>query len=197
MLKIQLPTSLLLVGHMSKKSNFVFFFKENKNWTISFPKTINSLFFLFYTFFRLSPFFPKAFKLFFLQNSTFTYTNDSQINFKTRDSCGYIHHHAYPHWKPTICSRAFSSRGKTLIWKSQVLIPFTIADITYAFAGPFPDCNINVARISEFSPCNHRTKPLTAINEPLDLTYMTTRIFRSAPYINQSNYLNWLNKVES
>lgn len=86
---------------------------------------------------------------------------------------------------------------KTLIQKSEVLIPFTSSDITHAFFGPFPDLNTNVARISEFFPCYHGTKTLAAIDQPLDLTYMSTRVFYSSPYTNQSNYLSWLNKVES
>ncbi|KAI5397964.1 hypothetical protein KIW84_063684 [Lathyrus oleraceus] len=36
---------------------------------------------------------------------------------------------------------------KELIWKSWVLIPFTITKITHVFSGPFPDINTNVARV--------------------------------------------------
>lgn len=85
---------------------------------------------------------------------------------------------------------------KILIWKSQVLIPFTISDIMHAFSGPFPDLNMNVAKTSEFLPCYRCTKPLVAVDQPLDFTYMSTRVFCFAPYTNQSNYLNWVNKVE-
>ncbi|KAI5389673.1 hypothetical protein KIW84_075101 [Lathyrus oleraceus] len=56
---------------------------------------------------------------------------------------------------------------KSLICKSQVLIPFIIAEITHAFSDPFSDVNTNVARINEFFPCYHRTKPLGAMKEPL------------------------------
>lgn len=43
---------------------------------------------------------------------------------------------------------------KTLIWKSILLIPFTISEITYAFSGPFHDLNANMAKISELFPSN-------------------------------------------
>lgn len=54
-----------------------------------------------------------------------------------------------------------------------------------------------MARVSEFFLCYHRTQSLATMKEPLDLTYMTTCIFRYVPYTNLSNYINWLNKVES
>ena len=53
---------------------------------------------------------------------------------------------------------------KTLIWKSQVLIPFTISNITHVVFGPFPYLNTNVARTSEFFLYYHRTKPLVVVD---------------------------------
>lgn len=67
---------------------------------------------------------------------------------------------------------------KAVIWKSQVLIPFTICEITHAFSGPFPDINTNMAKVSEFFSCYDH-------------------IFCFTPYTNQTNYTNWLDKVES
>lgn len=86
---------------------------------------------------------------------------------------------------------------KALIWKSQVLIPFNISDITHVFSSSLPDLNMNVERVSEILPCYHHTKPLAVVDKPLDFTYMSTCVFQLALYTNQLNYLHQLNKVES
>lgn len=81
-------------------------------------------------------------------------------------------------------------KKKPLFEKCQVLIHFPISNTTHVFPGPFHDLNVNVERVSEISPYYHHTKPLAAVDQLLDFTYMSTPVFRSAPYTYRLNYLN-------
>lgn len=65
---------------------------------------------------------------------------------------------------------------KSFILKLQVLIPFTIVEISHAFSGPFPNINTNVARVSKFSHCYRRTQPLAIMKETLDLVIPQSRL---------------------
>lgn len=72
---------------------------------------------------------------------------------------------------------------KLHIYKSQVIIPYSISEKTYALMSLMYDPSADLTNIKEFFPSYHRTKPLVSIPGPLNLEYMTTslRVFRSAP----------------
>lgn len=65
---------------------------------------------------------------------------------------------------------------KLRIYKSQVLIPFTISGTTHALMGPMHDPSEEVTKLRDFSPAYHRTKPLVSIKESMNLEYMTTTL---------------------
>ncbi|PNX90588.1 hypothetical protein L195_g046713, partial [Trifolium pratense] len=54
------------------------------------------------------------------------------------------------------------------IWNNQVLIPFSVAEISHAFGGPIPDRNVSNKE----------------------------NFFRTEPYLRVANYIPWLNRVE-
>ncbi|KAI5411969.1 hypothetical protein KIW84_056871 [Lathyrus oleraceus] len=87
---------------------------------------------------------------------------------------------------------------KLHIYKSQVIIPYSIFEKTHALMGPMYDPYADRTSIKDFLPSYHRTKPLVSIVGPLNLEYMKTslRVFRSAPPTKKNeDYILWLNKI--
>lgn len=86
------------------------------------------------------------------------------------------------------------------IWKSQILILFSISNKTHAYLGPLYDANAKAERLKELFPSYHRTKPIVCSKQPIDLNYISVslRVFRSAPSTkNNQGYIALLDKVES
>lgn len=55
------------------------------------------------------------------------------------------------------------------IYKSQVIIPYSIYGKTHALMGPMPDTYVVLTKIRDFFPSYHRTKPMVSVKEPLNL----------------------------
>jgi len=86
---------------------------------------------------------------------------------------------------------------KTQIWMSQVLIPSS--NSLYAYLGPLEkDENEDT---KAFFPHDKTYLPLIFArnpDEPYDLHYLETRVFRAAPRIDKvEDYIAWLDRVEN
>lgn len=89
---------------------------------------------------------------------------------------------------------------KLRIYKSQVLIPYTISETTHALMGLMHDPSEDLTNLREFFPSYHRIKPLVSIKGAMNLEYLTTtlRAFQSAPPTKKhDDYISWLDKIES
>lgn len=77
-------------------------------------------------------------------------------------------------------------KEKLMIFKSKVLLPFTIVDNLNAFMGSISNPSRDTAIINEFFPTYHHTKPKVSENKPIDLAYLfrIARVFCSAPLVN-------------
>lgn len=59
--------------------------------------------------------------------------------------------------------------GKLSIYKSQVLISYSIFEKTYALVGHMYDPAADLTNIKDLFPFYHRTKPIVSISGPLNL----------------------------
>lgn len=62
-------------------------------------------------------------------------------------------------------------KKKALIWKSHVLISFSISDKVHAFFGPLPNHITNVDKVREVFTCYYYTKPHDYLNQTYDLSF--------------------------
>lgn len=53
-------------------------------------------------------------------------------------------------------------KEKALIWKSHVLISFSVSDEMHAFLGPLPDPNSNADKVREIFPYYNQTSVVLA-----------------------------------
>lgn len=65
---------------------------------------------------------------------------------------------------------------KLRIFKSQVLIMYSIAGKTHALMGPMSDPIVDIVKLRELFPSYHQSKPIVSIKKPIDLKYMTTTL---------------------
>lgn len=87
---------------------------------------------------------------------------------------------------------------KLWIYKSHVIIPYSISRKTHALKGLFP--YVDLTKVMDFFLSYHRTNPMVSIKEPLNLEYMTAtlRIFHSTPPTKKNeDYILWLKKIEA
>jgi hypothetical protein len=89
---------------------------------------------------------------------------------------------------------------KRQIWESQVLIPYQLANKTYAFLSPLPNEDDFSDEIKLFFPCRDTCGPRVFDNKTkFNLGFMKQpkSVFRSAPSADSNKpYLEWLDRVE-
>lgn len=139
--QFQPPTFSPFVDHLSKKFFWFYFLLEENSKKIKemngfLPKSINSfllIFFYFLPFFYLL----QNFKVSFCKNSNSTHFNSNGIHINSKqEDFSYCLHHYILAGNQLYVSKPPIQEEKSIIWKSHVLIPFTISDITHAFSGP-------------------------------------------------------------
>lgn len=88
---------------------------------------------------------------------------------------------------------------KALIWKSHVMIPFTISDNVHVFMRLLPDSFVESKKVKELFPCYHHSKACVSLDIPYEMGFMSShiRVCRDVPYVNQNAYFEWINKVEA
>ncbi|KAI5424066.1 hypothetical protein KIW84_030326 [Lathyrus oleraceus] len=87
---------------------------------------------------------------------------------------------------------------KAKIWRSQVLIPLSLADEPLAFLGPLPENrHPEITRTdSSLFPSSHISKPVISAQQPFSLRYVD-RNFRTAPPKNCPKFCAWMDRLES
>lgn len=86
---------------------------------------------------------------------------------------------------------------KAKIWRSQVLIPFSLADEPLAFLGPLPENrHPEITKIDSFFPTSHLSEPLVSSRKPFSLCYVD-RDFRTAPPKNCPKFCAWMGRLET
>jgi len=87
---------------------------------------------------------------------------------------------------------------KTKIWKSRVLISYSVRGIVHAFLGPYPDSKLDPEKVEDDFPGREGHKPRVFSHDSFNMSFMSQRIFRSSPLANHTPiYLKWLEKVET
>jgi hypothetical protein len=85
---------------------------------------------------------------------------------------------------------------KAQTWKSQVLISSSKSQ--YAYLGPIDKTESN--EVKAYFPHDKKNPPLIFTknpDEPYDLNYLDTRVFRATPRINKvEDYIAWLDRME-
>lgn len=85
---------------------------------------------------------------------------------------------------------------KEKIWRSQILIPFSLADEPLAFLGPLPKHrHPKITQTDSFFPTSHLSEPLVSSQKPLSLRYVD-RNFRTAPPKNCPKFCAWMDRLE-
>lgn len=86
---------------------------------------------------------------------------------------------------------------KELIYKSQVMITFTISDSVHAFLGSLHDSSIESQKVKELFPCYNHSKPCDFLDIPYEIGFMSsvTHVLCDAPYVKKNVYSKWLKKV--
>ena len=96
---------------------------------------------------------------------------------------------------------AYDSEDANL-WHPEMLIPYKMQGVTYAFMGPCPKKEFLPHRLEGFFPVSRFSKPLNSYDDSLDLGFLksTARPFRSSPPTAKQTlapYLKWLDRVQS
>src|ERR1044072_3393134 len=72
---------------------------------------------------------------------------------------------------------------RTSSWYPELLIPYKMQGVTYAFMGPFPKVEYLPQKLDGFFPSSKFSKPLNSEDKSLDLGFLNSvaRPFRSSP----------------
>lgn len=75
-------------------------------------------------------------------------------------------------------------KEKNFIWRSQVLIPFSLSYKMLAFLGPYPSPKLHPKKVNELFPYFIPTMPSAFEQHALDLKFTDPfeRVFRSSPH---------------
>ncbi|KAK2382187.1 hypothetical protein QL285_069735 [Trifolium repens] len=84
------------------------------------------------------------------------------------------------------------------LWENLVMFPYSIADQIYAFGGPLPDANSKSAAILSVFPVYKPCSPRVFSESPYNFNFIKppNKVFRSAPYYGNEDYIKWLNRVQ-
>jgi hypothetical protein len=84
------------------------------------------------------------------------------------------------------------------VWETQVMFPYSITDRTYAFGGPLPDAKSKTTAIMEIFPVYKPSQPRAFSDSPYDFNFIKppNKVFRSAPYYGNEDYIAWLDRVQ-
>jgi hypothetical protein len=87
---------------------------------------------------------------------------------------------------------------KRKFWENQVMFPYTIANRTCAFGGPLPNSKSKSAAILSIFPVYEPCKPRAFIDSPYNFNFIKppNKVFRSAPYYENEEYIAWLDRVQ-
>ena len=113
-----------------------------------------------------------------------------------------------------IMTRASTRKGEILIndppydserassWYPELLIPYKMQGVTYAFMGPCPKKEFLPQNLNGFFPTSKFSKPLNTEDKALDLGFLKSvaRHFRSSPPSTATTldpYTKWLDRVQS
>lgn len=87
---------------------------------------------------------------------------------------------------------------KTKIWKSHVLIPYSVSGTVHDFLGPFAYSKLDPEKVEDDFPGREGHKPTVFSHDSLNMSLMSQMIFRSSPSTNHTLiYLKWLEKVKT
>src|ERR1044072_1761136 len=86
-------------------------------------------------------------------------------------------------------------------WYPELLIPYKMQGVTYAFMGPCPKKEFLPHQLEGFFPTSKFRKPLNTEDRSLDLWFLKSaaRPFRSSPPITKQTlepFINWLDRVQ-
>jgi hypothetical protein len=78
------------------------------------------------------------------------------------------------------------------------MFPYSLADKTYAFGGPLPDAKSKTYAIMEIFPMYKPCQPRAFMNSPYNFNFIKppNKVFRSAPYYGNEDYITWLDRVQ-
>src|ERR1044072_1870972 len=113
-----------------------------------------------------------------------------------------------------IMTKAQTRKGEILIndppydskrssdWYQELLIPYKMQGVTYAFMGPCPKAEYLPQKLDAFFPTSIFSKPINTEDKSLDLGFLKSaaRPFRSAPPSIAANlevYTKWLDRVQA
>src|ERR1044072_7069656 len=113
-----------------------------------------------------------------------------------------------------IMTKAQTRKGEILIndppydskrssdWYQELLIPYKMQGVTYAFMGPCPKAEYLPQKLDAFFPTSIFSKPINTEDKSLDLGFLKSaaRPFRSAPpsiVANLEIYTKWLDRVQT
>jgi hypothetical protein len=84
------------------------------------------------------------------------------------------------------------------IWENQVMFPYTIAGRTCAFGGPLPDAKNKMPAIMKIFPVYEPCQPRAFMNTTHNFSFIKppNKVFRSAPYYGNEDYIAWLDRVQ-
>jgi len=87
---------------------------------------------------------------------------------------------------------------KAKIWKSKVLIQYSISGTVCAFLGPYPTSKLNPQEVEETFPGYGSHKPRIFSHDSFNMTFMNQRVFRFSPSATHTpTYFEWIEKVEA
>jgi hypothetical protein len=78
------------------------------------------------------------------------------------------------------------------------MFPYSIVDQVYDFGGPLPDAKSKTTAIMEIFPVYKPCKPRAYSNSPYNFNFIKppNKVFRSAPYYGNEDYIAWLDRVQ-
>ncbi|KAK2422198.1 hypothetical protein QL285_032751 [Trifolium repens] len=87
---------------------------------------------------------------------------------------------------------------KRKIWETHVMFPYSLANKTHAFGGPLPDAKSKSSTIVDIFPVHKPCKPRAFIDSPYNFNFIKppNKVFRSAPYYGNEDYIKWLDRVQ-
>jgi len=84
---------------------------------------------------------------------------------------------------------------KAKIWKSQVLISYSVSDTVYAFLEPYLDSKLNSKEVEETFPGYEGHKPRIFSQDSFNISFISQTIFRPSPsFVHASTYSQWKRK---
>jgi hypothetical protein len=85
------------------------------------------------------------------------------------------------------------------VWNAQLMIPFSVKKVDYAFCGPYPPHSETISKeVNAIFPLHVTCGPRVFESDPYNFGYLknSLKLFRAAPYTAHKDYIPWLDRVE-